>query len=359
MKLPALPFKIPPRARQILAWSGYPIFYLFCLAFFAYLTFPYERLKERVIAEMEAGSSKGPGPRVEMDSLGPYWLGGIAASGLRLIMPRTPAPGEPADRPPSKLTFDHVHARVALLPLLIGRVTIAFGAKAFGGHIDGDTHVAAEGRSLEATMDGVDVGQFEPLADLLGGAPLTGTASGKLDWLLPEMKVSKATGTVSVAIADLSIGDGKAKLAGKLALPKLNVGQLELSGEAKSGVLKLEKLGAQGQDLDLIGDGRVVLRDSLMDSIADIYLRFRFSDGYRNRNDVTKSLFGSPGSNLPALFELADPRIKASKRPDGFYGWHMVGDLKDPRFDPSASGGSFGTGAAPPPPGFGARGTVN
>jgi type II secretion system protein N len=357
MKLPALNIKIPPRARRILAWSGYPIFYLFCLAVFAYLTFPYEQLKERLIAELES-SQKGPAPRVEVDSLGPYWLGGISASGLRIIMPRPPTPADPTERPPSKLTIDKVHARLSLLSLLIGRVSISFGAKAFGGTIDGDTHASSEGRMLEATLEGVDIGRVEPLTDLLGGAPISGTLSGKIDWLLGEAKLSKASGPISLSVADLSIGDGKAKLAGKLALPKLNVGQLELGGEAKTGVLKFEKLGAQGQDLDLLGDGRIVLRDSFMDSMADLYLRFRFSDGYRNRNDMTKSLFGAPGSTMPALFELADARIKASKRPDGYYGWHMVGELKDPRFDASASGGTFGTGS-PAAPGFGARGTVN
>ncbi|HEY3593918.1 MAG TPA: hypothetical protein VGL13_08590, partial [Polyangiaceae bacterium] len=93
MKLPTLGVKLPPlppRVRRILAWSGYPIFYLFCLAFFAYLTFPYDRLKDRIIAEIEAGGARGAGPRVEMDSLGPYWLGGVAANGLRIIFPHTP-----------------------------------------------------------------------------------------------------------------------------------------------------------------------------------------------------------------------------------------------------------------------------
>jgi hypothetical protein len=61
---------------------------------------------------------------------------------------------------------------------------------------------------------------------------------------------------------------------------------------------------------------------------------------------MTKSLFGAPGSSMPALFELADPRIKMSKRADGFYGWHMSGLLKDPRFDPAPAGGGSGAGAA-------------
>ena len=60
---------------------------------------------------------------------------------------------------------------------------------------------------------------------------------------------------------------------------------------------------------------------------------------------------------MPALFELADPRIKSSKRADGFYGWHMVGPLKEPRFDPAPTspGGAVAPSAkprtpAPPPP---------
>ena len=82
----------------------------------------------------------------------------------------------------------------------------------------------------------------------------------------------------------------------------------------------------------------MTLRDPVTDSLADLNLRFKFSDGYKSRNEVTKSLFGRPGSSMPALFELADPRIKNSKRSDGFYGWHMAGQLKDPRFERCADG---------------------
>ena len=113
-------------------------------------------------------------------------------------------------------------------------------------------------------------------------------------------------------------------------------------------MLKFGKLGAQGQDLDIAGEGKIALRDSFSDSLADLYLRFRFSDAYKGKNDMTKSLFGAPGSAMPALFELADPRIKNSKRTDGFYGWHMAGAMKDPRFEPAASYSGSGRGGAYP-----------
>jgi hypothetical protein len=69
-------------------------------------------------------------------------------------------------------------------------------------------------------------------------------------------------------------------------------------------------------------------------------VRFKINDSYRNKSDVTKSLFGVPGSNAPALFELADPRVKQSKRPDGFYGWKVRGMLAHLDFSPNAAGGS-------------------
>jgi type II secretion system protein N len=346
LKLPTVPITLSPRARRILTLSGYPAFYLFCLFVFAYFTFPYERLKERLLVELDAQRGSNPtAQHIEIDSLGPYWLSGVSVKGLKVISPRTPGPD--GDRPPSKLTIDKAHLRVSILPLLIGRVTVSFGASAFGGSIDGWTRANSEGRRIEASLDDVDVGQIEMLGDMVGGLPLSGTMDGSIEWMLPEQKLSKATGTVSLKIADLTAGDGKTKIAGKLALPKLNVGAFELTADAKDGVLKIGKLGAKGQDLDFDGDGKISMRDPFSDSIADLFLRFRFSDGYKGKNDVTKSLFGAPGSSMPALFELADPRIKTSKRSDGFYGWHMAGLLKDPRFDAAPTGGGASSGGAP------------
>jgi hypothetical protein len=167
-----------------------------------------------------------------------------------------------------------------------------------------------------------------------------------MEWMLPDQKLTKATGTLSLKITDLTAGDGTTKIAGKLALPPIKIGTLELTGEAKDGIFRLAKLGADGKDLDLAGEGKIALRDPVTDGIADLYLRFRFADGYKTKNEMTKSLFGAPGSSMPALFELADPRIRGSKRPDGFYGWHMVGQLKDARFEPAPAGGSS-SGSSP------------
>jgi type II secretion system protein N len=355
MKLPRIPLTLTPRMRKVLSYSGYPLFYVFCLLLFAYFTFPYERLKERVIAEFEAQRAAAGSPQMlEIQKLGPYWLSGVRAKGVKLISVPT---GADAEKPPSKLELDDLHVRVSIFPLIIGRLSVTFGAKAFGGSISGFTRTSGSDRIVELEADDLDVGTIGPLADTLG-LPLFGTLGCEASLTMPEQKLAKAAGSVECKMTDLALGDGKAKIQGKLVLPRLTVGELVLTAEAKDGILRVSKLAAAGKDLDLAGEGKISLRDPFGDSLSDLYLRFRFAEAYKGKNDITKSLFGSAGSSMPALFELADPRIKASKRADGFYGWHMAGQMKDPRFEASPQGGGAASGripaapvkGAPPPP---------
>ena len=350
LKIPTGGITLSPRVRRIMALSGYPLFYLFCLFVFAYFTFPYERLRERLLVELDAQRQGNPtAQRVEIQSLGPYWFSGVSLKGLSLISPRPASEPGPAT---SKLTFDQAHVRVSILPLLIGRVTINFGAKAFDGSIDGWTRANADERRIEASLDDIDMSKMSMVGDMLGGLPMAGTMKGKLEFVLPEQKLAKANGTMSLAISDFAVADGTTKVAGKLALPQMKMGAFELAAEAKDGLLKVTKLGAQGKDLDFAGEGKIALRDPFAYSSADLNVRFRFADGYKTKNEMTKSLFGAPGSNMPALFELADPRIRTSKRPDGFYGWHMVGQVNNPRFEPSAGRRRGGRIDAANPPGL-------
>ena len=100
------------------------------------------------------------------------------------------------------------------------------------------------------------------------------------------------------------LGDGKAKIRDTIALPKLDAGELVLEAEAADGRLKIDKLTAKGHDLELVADGRIRLRDPFDSSLAELNLRFKFSDAYTNKNDMTRGLFGAPGSNIPGLFDL-------------------------------------------------------
>jgi type II secretion system protein N len=313
---------------------GVPLLYVACLAFFACLTFPYRRLKEHIVGAFNASQRTGGGVQeLQIDDLSGYWLSGIRMSGVRLLT----ASAEPG-KLPTKIEIDDATARYQLLPMLIGNSDMNFDAYAFGGEASGSYGVSGKDRSVDVTLDSIDVGKLQPLVDLLG-VPVGGRLAGTVRLAMPEGKASKGTGSVSLEIQDAWVGDGKAKIKGALALPKIEVGTLTFAAEAKDGVLKIAKLVAGGKDLEVQGDGRITMRELAPDSLLDLQIRFRINDTYRAKNDVTKSLFGAPGSSAPALFELADPKIKQSKRPDGFYGWTFRGSLGRPEIFPAGNSG--------------------
>jgi type II secretion system protein N len=321
-------------AKRLLPKVGYPIVYLFCLLLFASWTFPYGRLKDRIVGSFNAQQRMaGSRNELEIDDMGSSFVTGVKMKGVRLIG----APTE-TDKPPSEMKIEEMSARIALLPLLWGNHDLSFHLAGFGGKIDGsfDDHGEKE-KDVSITVSSLDVGQLTPLVELIG-LPLEGTLSGSLNIVMPEGKASKASGSVTLETEGLAVGDGKAKLKGALALPRVSVGTLSLAGEAKDGILKITKLGAAGKDVEIQGDGRVQLREAALESHCDLNIKFKINDAYRTKSDITKSLFGAPGSNAPALFELADPRVKQSKRPDGFYGWHARGALAHLDFAPAAQG---------------------
>ena len=332
------------RLVRVAKWIAFPAFYLLCLAMFGYLTFPYGRLKDRLLVEFEKHGR--PGQRIEIGKLSSYWLSGVELTNVKLHMP----PDEPAAAFPGSgdfgaaaapaketvIAIDEAHVRVRVLPLLLGRVRVDFYAAAFGGEIRGTAPVGDSKGDVELELDHVDLGKIEPIGQAVG-VPIRGTATGKLALNTADGKFNKASGTLEMTIADMVVSDGKTKIQGLIELPPAKLGDLTLSAEAKDGVLKVTKLAATGADLELVGDGKFTLKEPWHDAVADLFLRFKFTDAYRGKTATTKSLLGEPGSATGGLMEMQVPKMKRAKRSDGFYGWHIFGPLKRLKYDPSTS----------------------
>lgn len=331
--------------------AAFPLFYLACLGLFGYLKFPYDRLRDRLVLEFEKRGK--PGQHLEIGKLGSYWLTGVELSNVKLhIPPDEPAPGLPdfagaaGTAKETVITIDEAHARVRVLPLLIGRVRLDFWASAFGGEIKGTVPVGDGKGDVEVVIDKVEIGKIEPFAQTIG-VPVRGTASGKIALAATDGKFSKANGTVEMTIEGAAVSDGKTKIQGLIELPQAKLGTITFLGEAKDGQLKVSKLSANGPDLELAGDGKIALKEPWSEAIADLFLRFKFTDAYRNKNATTKSLLGEPGSSTPGLIEMQVPKMRKAKRPDGFYGWHIYGPLKKLKFDPSTADFAAASSAAP------------
>ena len=203
-----------------------------------------------------------------------------------------------------------------LLPLLLGRVRVDFWASAFGGEIKGSVPAGSAKGEVEVEVDHVDLARIEPLGQAIG-VPLRGIATGKLVLEAPDGKFNKANGTFDMTLADVVVSDGKTKIQGLLVLPPAKLGDLVIAAEAKDGALKITKLSAGGTDLEIVGDGKIALREPADEAVADLFLRFKFTDAYRAKNETTKVLLGEPGAAIPGLMEMQVPKMKRAKRADG------------------------------------------
>ncbi|MCC6900212.1 MAG: type II secretion system protein GspN [Polyangiaceae bacterium] len=341
-----------PSSKKVLKGVLYPTFYFVAFSGFVLLSFPYDRLRDRLVAEFNARQPAGAGARLEIDKMSGYWVSGVEAQGVKLHAAAPPPKADGKAEEGRVVTVDDIHLRVSLLKLVFGTFQVTFGGEAFGGSLGGSISDADGVRSIVIELDGVNVGDL-PLMREVVGLPLEGKLSGNIDLRMPEAKLSKADGKVSLKIVELAFGDGKAKIRDTIALPRVEAGELELVAEATEGRLKVEKLAANGSDIELAADGSIRLREPLDMSLAELSFRFKFADKLKTKNDTTKALFGEPGSSVPGLFDL-DPKNKTAKRPDGFYAYRLTGPLGKLDAVPaplgSAAGGA-GAGA-----GKGARG---
>jgi type II secretion system protein N len=350
-----------PRLRRALTLAGYPAFYSVALLVFADLTFPNDKLARFIESEFNSRQVLGSGVRLHVQKASPYWLSGVELHGVRLerpeamdaetqetvMTPKDATSGAEASTSQTSTTsvsdrssplIEEAHVRLSILRALLGAQRITFGAEAFGGELDGVYSANEEATELELHIDKAGVHEMPLLAEAVG-LPMTGALTGNVELRMPEQKVSKAEGTIAFKITDLAAGDGKAKILNAIALPRVTVGIVTFDAEVRDGVLKIRQFGAKGKDLELQAEGRIRLRDPFEMSLMEMTMRFKFSDAYKNKNDTTRGLFGDPDSSAPGLLDL-DPKVRRSKRADGFYAWSARGPITRPTLVPLSEGAS-------------------
>ncbi len=331
------------RLQKYAPFAVYPLFYLFCLFIAFALCFPYDKLKERIVADFNAQQARSSSPQeLQIDELESSFITGVKAKGIRLVSP----PTEKGKRP-AEIRIDSARARISLLSLLVGNKSVSFKVEAFDGVVTGNFSDTGKERAIDVELDGVDLSKVDVIAAQVG-FPLAGRVFGTVKLRLPEGKASKGAGTIALEVRDVYAGNSKELTVktplGPFTLPRLKVGTLTVAGEAKDGQLKLSKVAASGGDVDVNGEGRVQMRELATEAQLDVALKFKINDAYRGKSDKTKLLFGAPGSKEPPMLEM-DAGMKRSKTQDGYYQLAVRGTLGKPDVKPAVSGGpptSFG-----------------
>jgi type II secretion system protein N len=386
---------VKERLLRAARWASYPVFYLFCLAIFGYLTFPFGQLKGRIIAEfdrMQQNEKRRPGEepmRLEIEDLDGYWLSGVEVIGARLVIPPKPTrPGPPrgmgiggvAEAKPAEeakateLAIDRATARLRLLPLILGNVLVDFTAEAFGGEIEGTLPVGADSGDVRMTFENLELAKISPIEGLLEGVPISGLASGEIHLSPKEGKFGKADGRLSINVEGVKLGRKmKNEETGQLEdvveiqgirIPAVQIGTLTISGTAVDGTLTIDQFVGRGRDFELVGEGKIKLAEKWENAQADISVKFRFTDTYRTSSAAATSLLGKPGDAIPPLVEMGPSPLRTAKTDDGYYRFTLSGKLGTVEPKPAGTnapaarrpGRKAGAGTRPPikasPPGL-------
>lgn len=308
--------KLSERTQTILRRAVlYPLYFLFCFVTFAYCTFPYDRVRDRIETEVERAV---PGSDLEIVSLQPSWVTGVVANGVSLTLP-----GETPDERPTAVSLTEVSARVGLLDYLFGTTSLTYAAElGGGGTIEGAFAESEEETHVQAHLADVALGRIGPLRRV-ALLPIAGTLSGDVDLTIAQ-EIENTQGNVTLSIAQLAVGDGRTRLqipgmrGTGITVEQLNAGDLNLRMQVERGVGRIQQLTASSDDVEIRGAGTVRFLRPVRMSGLDVLLRFDVKQPYRERNDRTRAIF--------TMVDMA-PDVRPYRAPDGAFQVRIAGSF--------------------------------
>lgn len=327
------------RARKILLYVvAAPAFFFTVFLLAAYWTFPYDRLRDYIVQQVEQpmgpdGTRHPSAYHLEIEELSPSWLTGVELSGVHFsrqaeeVAAAAPSP-EPSTASPNApteetgvTTIDEITVRVSLLSLLAGSTSLSFSASIGDGHLEGKFQQSEERTHVVLHAEQVPLDRIGAIEGALG-LPMRGSVNGDID--IEVAKDPKETaGNADLSIEGLAIGDGKAKLklagmTGGFTLDRINAGTMKIQAAVEEGALRLKDVSAKGPDIELHATGSVRLLHPINNSRVDVTTRIAFADAYKNKSERTQSLF--------SLMELS-PALRSARTPDGALQYRVTGAL--------------------------------
>jgi type II secretion system protein N len=306
---------MPPEASKTAGWkiiAGYTAFSVFALVLSLYLTFPYDAVKQRVVA-----AASTAGLNLTLGSLGPGFFG-VTARNLRLNKVLTPEQqrlnSETGTPEPTPLEIDSVAVRPALLP-----PGLAFRVNALDGVVSGSVGVLGSTR-ISASGDGLDFSK----GNLKGFTGLDLAGKGELDLSLTvptsagtktapaEPDLGQANGGLELTLDSLTVNGGTltVPMYGQptpVPLPKVVLGNVEAKLKIEKGLGTVETFTAKGSDLEagVTGTLKLAKRVEYSEPVMDI--RLKLDPDFLKR----LGMIGSAASMLPA--DPKDPTWRAFK----------------------------------------------
>ncbi|MGB8225228.1 MAG: type II secretion system protein GspN [Polyangiales bacterium] len=304
--------------RLILKWTAYPLFFLMCFVFFAYKTFPYERLADLLTREAQSR-----GYDLEIADLTHSGLTGLSFDNVRLVFP-----SDDEASPPAEITFEALTVSTSLFSLMSDNKSYSFDAELGGGEAYGDILLGADLLDVDVEIEDINL-ETLPGIRTFSKVPLAGTLNGEIVLVMPS-EVEDSTGNVAITIEALNVGDGESQVEipgwGGLTLDRADLGNLDLVATIEDGEARIERATAHGKDLELDVLGRVRLLRPLKKSELNLMLRVKIQDAYKERS-----------AKVATMLELASAGLKAALTTDGAI-QYMIGGSPGGQLRPRSAG---------------------
>ncbi|GAB4509208.1 MAG: hypothetical protein Tsb0020_25620 [Haliangiales bacterium] len=285
---------LSPRQKRIVYFGVYPILALLIFFFVFHWSFPYGRIKNKLIALAA--------PTVELqiaevDST--FWPGGLVFDSV-LIKTRPKS----SDDKPAVILVDTARVDVGLLSLLGQRLAVDIVATIGAGEVEADLVLSETEFSIELETEALPLETVPDLGESLGlpGLPVSGGLNATVALTVPEQRLDLADGSLSLSCSGCIVGDGKAKLkpskrsgssrarsrmifsSGGLTVPPLNLGELTGTVTISGGRGVIEQFAANSDDGNLALFGSFQLAEKFSDSRFEKgCIKFRLSDSLKQR----------------------------------------------------------------------------
>jgi type II secretion system protein N len=287
-----------------------------------YVWFPYDRAKEVAI-----NVAAGQGFDVEIESAGPTWGAGVSFTNIRVKT-------RPTSGKPTRFLIEKARVSTSIFGALFSSSpAFTISLDAFGGRVEVSQSGAPNKKEpfrFEMTARDVKMSEVPGIRETIN-LPVSGTLRLDLDLASATGRFANAKGALSFLCESCVAGDGKtplkvegnAFLGGGLTLPKVRIGDLRGEIAVDNGTAKLKGIEAKSPDGEISLEGDVSLRDPLVNSIVNAYLRFKLSDA-----------FLKSASTVQTILQVA---AASGRRSDGAYGLRLAGRLGAPSISLSAT----------------------
>jgi type II secretion system protein N len=302
-----------PRTRKVLRYVGFVFVGLVTFVFAFQLTFPFDRVKDRMIEQLSEKYD------VTIGSVERGIIPGRMYFKAFSIRTRPTKAGEVA----TTFYMDQLEIDLGLFALLRGTVSIKLDAKIGQGHIKGGVALSRDATSIHLVGSDLPSSNL-PVREALG-LPMNGKVRFTFDLELPSEKAkgaskvgpnyAKAEGGLEFACpSGCTVGDGKSKLklttnnarqqefldssGGGIDFGKVNIDSLLVDVEIKNGKLDITKFELRSGDGEAHVALSMALNQDIQSSLVTGCLRFHGSEALRKREPKTDAALSTTGGPL-------------------------------------------------------------